>query len=95
MQAKERLWLTADQARVVPEGHKDAATLYAAVGDEIPASAAERYGIVNGAVTKALKAGEGGEPGEKQAGKGEDKQAGKGGNKGGKQDGNQHAGQGA
>lgn len=75
MQAKERLWLTADQAKIVPEGHKDAATLYAAIGDEIPASAAERYGIKDGAVSAAAKAAEkqGAKGGNKQAGKGEDK----------------------
>lgn len=48
MQATERLWLTAARDRLVPEGHPDAATLYAAVGDEIPASAAERFGLSGG-----------------------------------------------
>lgn len=48
MQAKERLWLTADRARLVPEGHADAATLYAAIGDRIPDSAAARFGLADG-----------------------------------------------
>lgn len=47
--ARERLYLTADKGQVVGEGHPAAAFLYAAQGDEIPASAAERFGIVDGA----------------------------------------------
>ncbi len=43
--AKQRLYLTADRLHAVPEGHQDAATLYATVGDIIPPSAAELYGI--------------------------------------------------
>ncbi|MBZ0164572.1 MAG: hypothetical protein K8H74_17900 [Notoacmeibacter sp.] len=48
MKAQERLWLTADRKRLVPDGHSDAAFLYAAPGDEIPASAAEMFGLVDG-----------------------------------------------
>ena len=57
MICKLRLYLTADKAKAVPEGHKDAATLYASPGDEIPASAAERFGLKDGGLPeKAAKA---------------------------------------
>lgn len=46
--AEERLWLTADRDRLVPEGHEDAAFLYCAVGQQIPADDAARYGLVKG-----------------------------------------------
>lgn len=46
--AQERMFLNADKTKALPEGHKDAAFLYAGVGDEIPASACERFGIVDG-----------------------------------------------
>ncbi len=42
---KERIWLTADGARAVPEGHPEAATLLAAAGRGITAEVAARYGI--------------------------------------------------
>lgn len=48
--ASERMYLTADGQRLVREGDPDGATLYAAPGDEIPASAAERFGLVDGAI---------------------------------------------
>src|SRR4051812_26203802 len=48
MQARERLYLTADKDRVVRDGDPKAAFLYAAQGDEIPATAAERFGLVDG-----------------------------------------------
>lgn len=48
MQAKERLFFTADRKRVVAEGDQKAAFLYAAPGDEIPESAAEKFGLVDG-----------------------------------------------
>ena len=41
MQTRQRLYLTADRKKLVPAGHKLAATLYAVPGDEIPQSAAE------------------------------------------------------
>ena len=50
MFAQQRLYLTADKAKLVPEGDEDAATLYASPGDEIPDSAAERFGLVDGAL---------------------------------------------
>ncbi|AEQ50758.1 helix-hairpin-helix domain-containing protein [Pelagibacterium halotolerans] len=48
MKAAERIYLNADKSRAVPEGHKDAAFLYAAIGDEIPDSAAEKYRLTDG-----------------------------------------------
>lgn len=42
---KQRLYLTADGKRLVPEGDPKAATLYAAPGDEISDEAAERFGV--------------------------------------------------
>ncbi|QXN68004.1 hypothetical protein [Microcystis phage Mwe-Yong1] len=51
--ACERLYLTADRTRVVPHGSPEAAFLYASEGDEIPASAAEKFGLVDGGVVAA------------------------------------------
>ncbi|WP_432769801.1 MAG: hypothetical protein HEQ22_03375 [Sphingopyxis sp.] len=48
MFAKERLYLTGDGERLVREGDRAAATLYAAAGDEIPDSAVQRFGLANG-----------------------------------------------
>lgn len=48
MFAKVRLYLTASRTALVAEGDERAAFLFAAPGDEIPASAAERFGLVNG-----------------------------------------------
>ena len=45
--AKERLYLTSDKKRLVTTGDKRAAFLYATIGDEIPDSAAERFGLVS------------------------------------------------
>lgn len=52
-QARERLYLTADRSRLVREGDPKAAFLYAAAGDEIPASAVEKFGLVNGRLQPA------------------------------------------
>lgn len=46
--AGERLYLTADRKRLVGEGDKKAATLYAAIGDIIPESTHEQFGLVDG-----------------------------------------------
>lgn len=46
----QRLYLTADKAAVVAEGDERAAFLYATPGDEIPASAAELFGLIDGAL---------------------------------------------
>ncbi|SCW61726.1 hypothetical protein SAMN02927924_01690 [Sphingobium faniae] len=48
MFAKQRLYLTADRSALVAEGNAAAAFLYAAPGDEIPESAARRFGLVDG-----------------------------------------------
>lgn len=48
MQAKERLFLNADKTRLVKDGDKHAAYLYAVPGDEIPESAAKKFGLVDG-----------------------------------------------
>lgn len=53
MHAKERLYLTAGRDRLVREGDKAAAFLYAAKGDEIPDSAAARFGLKDGRLGKA------------------------------------------
>lgn len=91
MRAQHRLYLTADKKRLVPEGHADAATLYASPGDEIPDSAAELFGLVDGALpdgdaptkpTKAKPVKANGEdksakpPATKEAPAGEDKSEG-------------------
>lgn len=74
MKAKERIWLTADRTKVVPEGHTAAAFLWAAPGDEIPGEAAERFGVVDGLTPvsgKAQRKGadKGGKPEDDKAGK--------------------------
>ena len=48
MKCTQRLYLTKDRKKAVPAGHKDAAALYAVPGDEIPQSAADRFGLVDG-----------------------------------------------
>ena len=48
MKCTERLYLTADRQRVVRDGDTRAASLYAVPGDEIPASAVELFGLVDG-----------------------------------------------
>lgn len=48
MFAKERLYLTADKKKLVGEGDKRAAILYAAIGDEIPEAAAKSFDLVEG-----------------------------------------------
>jgi hypothetical protein len=52
MKCTQRLCLTADKKRVVPEGDPKAAFLYATPGDEIPDSAAEMFGLVDGGLPK-------------------------------------------
>ena len=48
MKCTQRLYVTKDRKKAVPAGHKDAAALYAVPGDEIPQSAADRFGLVDG-----------------------------------------------
>lgn len=55
MIAKARLYLTASGAALVAAGHPDAAYLYAAPGDEIPESAAEKFGLVDGDIAEGTQ----------------------------------------
>lgn len=48
--AKERLYFTAARDALVRGSDDRAATLYAAIGDEIPDSASEQFGLVDGAL---------------------------------------------
>jgi membrane protein involved in colicin uptake len=50
--AKQRLFLTADGEALVAEGDERGATLYAAPEDEIPDSAAAKFGLVDGDLPK-------------------------------------------
>lgn len=56
MRAQERLYLTADKSRLVRHGDPKAAFLYAAEGDEIPESAAGKFGIVDGRLRPQARA---------------------------------------
>lgn len=80
MEAKERLYITADKKRLVAEGDPAGAFLYAAPGDTIPQSAVAMFGLVEGAI-----------PGEKRRDGGEDKSRKDGSDKGGKGDGNKNS----
>lgn len=53
MHARERLYLTADRATLVGANSPKAAFLYAALGDEIPDSAAAKFGLVDGRLKAA------------------------------------------
>lgn len=44
--AQERLYLNRDQTRVVKDGDKEAAFLFAAAGQPIPLALARKYGLV-------------------------------------------------
>lgn len=48
MKARERLYLTSGRDQLVRQGDPLAAFLYAGEGDEIPETAAERFGLVDG-----------------------------------------------
>jgi hypothetical protein len=48
MKCTQRLYLTADRKKVVGDGDKKAASLYAVPGDEIPQSAHDAFGLVDG-----------------------------------------------
>lgn len=73
MQAAERLFITADKKRLVREGHKDGAFLYVAPGDEIPDSAAEMFGLVDGKLKVKADRKEGGKPNDKEDNGGKNK----------------------
>lgn len=57
MKAMMRLFLTTCLTRLVAEDDPDAATLYAGIGDEIPESAAEKFGLVDGLFPEVVEAG--------------------------------------
>lgn len=46
--ASHRLWLTADRDRLVPEGHPDAAFLFAGIGKRVTHEDAVKYGLIEG-----------------------------------------------
>jgi len=75
--AQERMYLTSDRKRVVAEGDKRAATLYAAPGHRIPAEAAERFGLsdgfVKGSAAQKAAAKEKKVPADKERKAGDDK----------------------
>lgn len=41
----EKVWLTADRERLVPDGHGDAAYLFGTPGKRVDAETAKRYGL--------------------------------------------------
>mgnify|MGYP001581696603 CR=1 FL=1 len=47
--ARQRLWLTAEGDRLVPDGDPDAASLFVAAGHRISRQDAERFGLLGGA----------------------------------------------
>lgn len=84
MKANERLYLTPDRKKLVRAGHKDAAFLYASPGDNIPGSAAERFGLKDGKLPAGKNGGGKSDKGgaeDKSGKKGDDKS-----DKGGTQD---------
>lgn len=68
MTAKERLYLTKDAKALVREGDPKGASLYAAPGDEIPDSAVERFGLVDGTIKGGRKEQKGGSDKERKPG---------------------------
>lgn len=74
MQAKERLYLARDGKTLVREGDAKGSTLYAAPGDEIPESAVELFGLVDGTIKS-------GRSGAKERAPGQDKEKAPGPNK--------------
>jgi predicted flap endonuclease-1-like 5' DNA nuclease len=69
MKCTQRLYRTKDRKALVPAGHKNAATLYAVPGDEIPQSAADRFKLIDGAL-KGAKEDKSGLDKEKKGGAG-------------------------
>lgn len=72
MIAKVRLYLNAAQTALFLEGDPEGATLYCAAGDEIPDSAVELFGLVDGTLPEKDAAEEKAD-GEKAGGKGRGK----------------------
>jgi len=95
MQAKERLYFTADKTELVGAGDERAAILYAAIGDEIPDSMVDKFGLVDGMLAAAADAAASGDDptrakaGAKEAKPGGDKEKKPDGDKGGDKDGDQ------
>jgi predicted flap endonuclease-1-like 5' DNA nuclease len=56
MKAHQRLFITACATALVAEGDPLGASLYAAPGDDIPDSAAEKFGLVDGKLPAERKA---------------------------------------
>lgn len=54
MFAKEKLYLTAERDTLVKAGDPKAAFLYCTPGDEIPQSAADKFGLVDGKLKKGV-----------------------------------------
>ncbi|WP_339745589.1 hypothetical protein [uncultured Maricaulis sp.] len=82
MKATQRLFLTATKLALVAEGDPLAAFLYAAPGDDIPDSAVDRFGLVDGGLPK--KGGKSAPPSpNKEKRPDEDKSAGSDGDKSG------------
>lgn len=76
MQATERLYLTENRKQLVREGDSRGAFLYAAPGDEIPDSAVEMFGLVDGTLPQGKsKAKEAAPAEDKEAAPAEDKEA--------------------
>ncbi len=46
VKAHERLWLSKDRKSLVPDGHEDAAILFAAKGAEISEADALKFGLI-------------------------------------------------
>jgi hypothetical protein len=109
IKVSERMWFDKDRKKLLPDNHKDAAFLYAAVGDEVPVDVAEKFGIdekgkLKGKMAAALrkentKVGAGQKSGARGANKqragGEDKSGQKGGDKSGTKSEEKQAGGGA
>lgn len=77
MICRQRLYLTAGNAALVAAGDPEAHTLYASPGDEIPDEAAERFGLVDGALPGFEPESDGEDAGEaeaKELAPGEDKE---------------------
>ncbi len=56
MRATEKLWLTADRKRAVPDGHADAAFLLCVPGGHVDDWEADRLGILGAPLRTATKA---------------------------------------
>lgn len=65
--AQERMWLTQDKKKLVPDGDKKAATLYCAKGDLIPDQMVRLFSITHEGFIKGSPAS------KKQSDQGEDK----------------------